>query len=103
MTAIKEIKIELRNVDTGKLEVYKTNFVSARKVRQGLKVSSMAEKEGVDEGELIEEMVKYVASIFDDVTDDMIWDGLASWNLISELERVVGEVMGADTQGLEKK
>lgn len=93
--AIKEVKLELLN-DKGELVVYKTNFISARKVRQALEVNAMAEKEDASEVETVDAMVNYVAGIIDGVTPDMIWDGLASWDLMETITRVMGEVLGTD-------
>lgn len=93
--SIREIKIELLN-DKKELVVYKTNFVSARKVREALEINALGEKETTTELDTIDAMVNYVAGVIDKITPDMIWDGLPSWELIPTLTRIMSEVMGTD-------
>lgn len=92
--AIKEIKIELLN-DKKETVVYKTNFVPARKVREGLEISALGEKGG-NEIEVVDKMISFVASLFDGLTEDMILDGIAAWDLFETLQVTISEVLGAD-------
>ncbi|MDT2808386.1 phage tail assembly chaperone G [Vagococcus lutrae] len=90
----KVIKLELLN-DKQETVVYKQPLVSARKVREALDIQVSLEELGFTT-DVLDSTVAYVASIFDNVTPDMIWDGLMSWELMPELQRVMMEVIGAD-------
>ena len=90
----KVIKLELLN-DKQETVVYKQPLVSARKVREALDIQVSQEELGFTP-DVLDRTVDYVASIFENVTSDMIWDGLMSWELMPELQRVIAEVLGAD-------
>ena len=95
--AVKQIKLEVQN-EKGETITYKSGFIPGRKVREALKVGSMAEKEDADQIEVLDTMILFVADLFEGLTDDMILDGIASWELMSELQRVLTEVLGGDTK-----
>ncbi|MDN6626264.1 MAG: hypothetical protein L0K82_03500 [Pisciglobus halotolerans] len=93
--ATKEIKVELLN-EKQETVVYKTNFVSGRKVREALEVSEAAESDEYTEVEKFDKMLDFVASVFPKLTGDMILDGTASWDVLPLLQDVLGQVIGAD-------
>lgn len=90
----KVIKLELLN-DKQETVVYKQPLVSARKVREAIDIQVLIEESGF-QTDVLDKTVEYVAGIFDDVTPDMIWDGLMSWELMPELQRIMMEVLGAE-------
>lgn len=89
---MKEIKIVLDGKE------YVQRGVKARVMREALKMNEENEKD-ISELQRVDNMVSFVAGIFkeDKLKADDIWDGLESHELITELTRVMNDVMGIDT------
>lgn len=93
--AVKEIKVEVMN-DKGELVVFKNNFIPARKVREALQINVMAEDGEHSELDIEGEMLTFVVSLFKGLTEDMVLDGVASWDYMPFLQNTIGDVLGAD-------
>lgn len=96
----KTIRIELLN-ENGQKVVHEQSKVTARKMREALEIQQEIEKDGVTP-EILDLMVEFVASTFENVTSDMVWDGLMSWQLNDEINRVMSEIMGTEENLQEK-
>lgn len=95
--AMKQIKLEIRN-EKEEVVVKSVSFIPGRKIREALKIGAMSESADVDQVEILDTMVSFVAGLFKDLTEDDILDGIASWELMSELQRIMTEVLGGDTK-----
>lgn len=93
------IRIELEN-ENGDKNVFEKNKVKGRAVRTAFKTMQEVQKadENGDYTKQLDALISYVVSLFDNpkVTEDTLLDGLESEQLMSELMRVINDVIGVD-------
>lgn len=82
-----------------KSKAYTQDYISARHVRNGLKLQADMNKEGASDIALLDEAVDFVVSVFDnnEVTQDTILDGLRGEKMWETLGSILGQVIRGDS------
>lgn len=87
------IELKLRTKE-GKTEYYSCDFIPARKYLEYLKMEEELEQKRVTTVQAVEKRTKFVASIFEGITAEDLYNGLTSVELTKVLTDIVNEIMG---------
>lgn len=87
------IELKLRTKE-GKTEYYSCDFIPARKYLEYLKMEEELENERFTSIQAVEKRTEFVASIFDGVTTEDLYDGLSAVELTKALTDVTNEILG---------
>lgn len=89
--------LKLRNTE-GKKEFYEVDAIPARKYLEWLDMEQKNEDPKASYLEVFTRRVEFLASLFNDVTPDMIWDGLTTTELPLVLAEMQAKILGADVE-----
>ena len=87
-------ELKLRNAE-GQTVVYEKDFISVRKTREAMRLIEEQESKKA-ESEMFDSQVNFIAGIFDEVTADMILDGLDASAGMNTLNELFFKILGYD-------
>ena len=87
------IELKLRTKE-GKVEYYSCDFVPARKYLEYLKMEEELENKRFTSIQAVEKRTAFVASVFEGVKAEDLYDGLSAVELTQALTDITNEIMG---------
>lgn len=93
-------ELKLVNSETGKTEIFEKDFISVRKTQEALRIIEEQEK-SQSELETFNSQVAFIASVFNDVTVDMVLDGLDASTGMDTLNSLFFRILGYDEKKIQ--
>ncbi|KKF47133.1 baseplate protein [Streptococcus phage Javan629] len=89
------IEVKVRN-DRGEKVVYSNGFLPVRKYREYLELQAKKEEGNLNESQALELELEFIASLFEGLTIDKMYDGLTMAELNELIVKVFTELVGGD-------
>ncbi|GFH42740.1 hypothetical protein Hs30E_12910 [Lactococcus hodotermopsidis] len=87
------LEIKVLN-QSGKKEVYECTFIPARKYLEYLELEESIEKENFKPSEILGKRLAFIATLFDNLTVDEMYDGLSTKELPVIVQEVTMAILG---------